>query len=215
MTPLAGIKAAITSLLDQRIQWSTADISVFHGTINAQTDRLNRVISEILDLNRIESGDLVPDQAILAVDDLLSVVGEATAYATLGRVVTMKGQADLVVVGDRALITQALVNLVENAAKYSAADGEIRVVASHSDNEMVVVRVEDDGPGIAQADLSYVFQPYYRAESARRVRGSGLGLTIVKSFVELCGGTVAVERLEQGTRFVVTLRGHPAMVQAS
>lgn len=215
MTPLAGIKAAISNLLDQRIQWSQDDIATFYATIDAQADRLNRVIGDILDLNRIESGDLVPDQTLLSADELLEVVQDATAYVAKGRKLTLSSTPGLFVLGDRALITQALVNLVENAVKYSIPDGEICLIATAGVNDTVRIVVEDEGPGIPPEDLPYVFQRYYRAESARRIRGSGLGLTIVKSFIELCGGSVAVESFEGGARFIVTLPGQPALVGSS
>src|SRR5581483_11447500 len=93
---------------------------------------------------------------------------------------------------DESLIIQALVNLIENAAKYSTQGGSIHLSAAESGSQ-VVLTVADEGPGIPPADLPHVFDRFYRAqESSRRVKGSGLGLSIVKGFVELCGGTVEV-----------------------
>jgi signal transduction histidine kinase len=108
-------------------------------------------------------------------------------------------------VADESLIRQALVNLIENAAKYSTPGGGIHLRAEH-DGAVVAFSVEDDGPGIAPEDLPYVFERFYRAEEhSRRVKGSGLGLTIVKGFVELCGGKVGVESSPKGTRFIIRL----------
>jgi signal transduction histidine kinase len=109
------------------------------------------------------------------------------------------------VLADESLIVQALVNLLENAAKYSTTGGSIRLGASAT-GSVVELSVEDDGPGIATEDLPYVFDRFYRAaEHSRRVKGSGLGLAIVKGFVELCGGSVRVDSSASGTRFVITL----------
>jgi two-component system sensor histidine kinase KdpD len=204
-TPLASIKAAISSVLDKRVAWTEDDIDIFHQTIDSQADRLNRVISDILDLNRIEAGAMTPEQAPLSVPQLLSRAREATRLETVGREVTVDAPQDLRVIADEALITQALVNLIENAVKYSTPGGAIHLDAARG-GEDIILSVADEGPGIAPQDLPYVFERFYRAEEhSRRVKGSGLGLTIVKGFVELCGGRVSVESSPAGTRFVIRL----------
>jgi two-component system sensor histidine kinase BaeS len=97
------------------------------------------------------------------------------------------------------------VNLIENAAKYSTAEGGIRLRAVRAGDD-VELSVEDAGPGIAPQDLPHVFERFYRAdEQSRRVKGSGLGLAIVKGFVTLSGGTVRVESSAAGTRFIISL----------
>jgi two-component system sensor histidine kinase KdpD len=210
-TPLAGIKAAITSVLDRNIRWSEEDIDAFHKTIDSQADRLDRVISDILDLNRIESGAVKPDLEPLDVRVLFNRVREMTSHEAKGREVTIETEPGLRAVGDETLIVQALVNLVENAIKYSTAGGGIRLKAKRAGSDATLA-VEDEGPGIAPQDLPFVFQRFYRAEEhSRRVKGSGLGLSIVKGFVTLCGGTVSVESSPNGTRFIITL---PAVVDA-
>jgi two-component system sensor histidine kinase KdpD len=209
-TPLAGIKAAISSLLDKRIHWSDDDVDAFQRAIDSQADRLNRVISDILDLNRIESGALTPEQGEVPVLGLLERARSATQLETTGRNVTVDAPAELVVMTDEALIVQAVVNLIENAVKYSTPGSAIHLKAWAA-GERVLVSVADEGPGIAPEDLPYVFERFYRAEEhSRRVKGSGLGLTIVKGFVELCGGEVSVESSPAGTRFLINL---PASVR--
>jgi two-component system sensor histidine kinase KdpD len=204
-TPLAGIKASVSSLLDERISWSAEDIDAFHQAIDSQADRLNRIISDILDLNRIESGSLTPEHASLSVRTLLDRAREVTAMEARGREVVVDADESLAVLADEALIMQALVNLIENAIKYSTAGGSIRLTASR-DGDAVSIRVADEGPGITPEDLPYVFERFYRAdEHSRRVKGSGLGLTVVKGFVELCGGTVNVESSPAGTTFSIRL----------
>jgi signal transduction histidine kinase len=124
---------------------------------------------------------------------------------TRGRLVTVDAPSDLRVLADESLIRQALVNLIENAAKYSTHEGTIRLKARFQGREGLIT-VEDEGPGIAAEDLPYVFERFYRAEEhSRRVKGSGLGLTIVKGFVELSGGKVRVESSPAGTRFSISL----------
>jgi len=210
-TPLAGIKAAISSLLDERISWSDEDVDAFNQAIDSQADRLNRIISDILDLNRIESGSLTPERSSISVRALLEHAREVTANEARGREVSVDAEESLAVLADEALIKQALVNLVENAIRYSKAGGTIRLAASRA-GDAVSIRVEDEGPGIAPEDLPFVFQRFYRAdEHSRRIKGSGLGLTVVKGFVELCGGSVSVQSSPIGTTFFVRLPGDSAV----
>jgi signal transduction histidine kinase len=150
----------------------------------------------------------------VAVIELLQAAREATAYEAGGRSVTVEVAPELTIVADRALITQALVNLIENAIKYSTPGGGIRLSAKPGRDGFAEIVVADEGPGIPKEDLPFVFRRYYRADSSRRIKGSGLGLTIVKGFVELCGGSVAVESSEAGTKFVLTLPAAPARVEA-
>ena len=204
-TPLAGIKTGVSSLLDRSVNWSPEDVQAFLETIDSQADRLNRVISDVLDLNRIEAGAVTPTPKPVRARDLLEEARNRTALVTAGRSVSVDVPAEVRVLADESLILQALVNLVENAAKYSTPGGSIRLNGT-ARGSVAELSVEDDGPGIAPEDIPHVFDRFYRAaEHSRGVKGSGLGLAIVKGFVGLCGGSVRVESSAAGTRFVVTL----------
>lgn len=204
-TPLAGIKTSVSNLLDGDVAWSDDDRRAFLETIDSQADRLNRVISDILDLNRIESGVISPKLEPLPARSLLEEAAARASLVTGGRAVTIDADPSAVAVADESLVVQALVNLIENAAKYSTPGGAIRLRASAGDDE-AELSVEDEGPGIAAQDVPHVFERFYRAaEQSRRVKGSGLGLAIVKGFVTLSGGSVRVESSPAGTRFIVTL----------
>jgi two-component system sensor histidine kinase KdpD len=204
-TPLAGIKTSVSSLLDASVHWSSEDVSAFLETIDTQADRLNRVISDILDLNRIESGVVTPMCRTLSAGDLLREARARTATSWAGRALTAEVEGDLLVEADESLIAQALVNLIENAAKYSTPRCGIHLRAAAA-GDRVELMVADEGPGIARQDLPHVFERFYRAaEYSRRVKGSGLGLAIVKGFVTLSGGTVRVESSPEGTRFIISL----------
>ncbi len=210
-TPLAGIKTSVTSLLDASVQWSDEDVAAFLETIDTQADRLNRVISDILDLNRIESGVVAPVCRTLSARDLLEEARTRTTTSWSGRELTIEAADNALVEADESLITQALVNLIENAAKYSTAERPIHLRAARTGDRVELI-VADEGPGIARQDLPHVFERFYRAaDYSRRVKGSGLGLAIVKGFVTLSGGTVRVESSADGTRFVISL---PAGVAA-
>jgi two-component system sensor histidine kinase KdpD len=209
-TPLAGIKTAVSSLLDGAVPWSDEDRQAFLETIDSQADRLNRVISDILDLNRIESGVIAPALRPLDVEGLLRDARERTAIVTRPREVTIDAPPDTVLLADESLIGQALVNLIENAAKYATPSTPIHLIARRAMSGVELI-VADEGPGIAPRDVPHVFERFYRAqEGSRRVKGSGLGLAIVKGFVQLCGGAVRVESSPDGTRFIINL---PAAVR--
>lgn len=220
-TPLTGIKTAVSSLLDTTVAWSAEDHAAFLETIDSQADRLNRVISDILDLNRIESGVIAPARRPVDVAALFDDVRERTAMVTDARTVSASVPPRTTIHADESLVAQALVNLVENAAKYSTPGLPIHLSATTTGDTVEIV-VADEGPGIARRDLPHVFERFYRAqEGSARVKGSGLGLAIVKGFIDLSGGTVrvestpATERTAAGTRFIITLpRGEQARATA-
>lgn len=203
-TPIAGIKASVTSLLDASVSWSEDDRRAFLEAIESQSDRLDRVISDILNLNRIEQGTVAPFMESVLVCELLEESRERTAHLTRDRDVVIEAPPDLEVEVDEALIIQALVNLIENAAKYSPPGTPIKISAQSSE-QGVELAVEDRGPGVAPEDLPHVFDRFYRGTSrGQRVSGSGLGLAVVRGFARLCGGDAYAERGEDGgSRFVI------------
>jgi two-component system sensor histidine kinase KdpD len=200
-TPVATIKAAITSVLDTDIRWSAEDLDAFYRTIDEQADRLTAVLGAVLDLNRLASGAFEPDSSVVRCEHLLQRAAEVAGPETNGRQLVIEAPSDLRVLVDESLIVQALANLISNSAKYSQPEGTIRLGANEVDGQ-VVISVEDEGPGIDPADLPHIFEQFYRSPAHRgRVKGSGLGLTIVKGFVEACGGTVEVTSTGEKTRF--------------
>jgi two-component system sensor histidine kinase KdpD len=203
-TPLAGIKAAISSLLDRNVGWSEQDKAAFYETIDSQADRLDRLISDILDLNRIESGVVRPIRRVVAARELLGEAVERARSSTADRDISIR-DGDVLVYTDSLLTVQALVNLIENAAKYSRPGGAI-LLGAEATPEGAQLTVTDEGPGIPEQDLPLVFDRFYRTQDAtKRAKGSGLGLAIVKGFVNVCGGSVEARSSPAGTCFTITL----------
>ena len=163
------------------------------GIMRAEAARLGRIVSDLLDLSRIERG-LEPTLHRVPV----AVEAALVATADLFR----RGVADTIVVdcapalppvdADPDALERILTNLVSNAVKYSPPGSEVRLGARRA-GAMVEVEVRDRGVGMADGALARIFEPYYRAAETSTVRGTGLGLAVVKALVEAHGGAIHVE----------------------
>ena len=200
-TPLATITGAASSLLQDA---SLGDDSrrELQEAIYEEAVRLNRLVTNLLDMTRLESGSLQLNRDWHSVEEL---VGSALARLEPGltdRTVRVSIPADLPLVPvDGVLVEQALVNLLENALKYTDPPGAIEVTARRQDDS-IVVEVADEGPGLPAGAEERVFEKFYRAGSAQR--GFGLGLPICRAIVTAHDGRIWAERREpRGTRFLL------------
>jgi len=205
-TPLASILGSASSLKQYRSQLSDTDQAELLGTIQEEAERLNRFIANLLDMTRLESGALAPNLELI---DLGDVVGSVLRRAPLKQhMVSLDLEPGLPMLRlDPVLFEQVLFNLLDNAAKYSGAESEIRLTAQRDDGH-VLVRVADEGEGIPDGDLERIFDKFYRVHAADRKRaGTGLGLAICRGFVEAMGGTIkAANRTDRtGAVFTITL----------
>jgi signal transduction histidine kinase/putative methionine-R-sulfoxide reductase with GAF domain len=209
-TPLTAIKAYTESLLDNLETPSFALQEKFLTVINEECDRLARMVNDVLDLSRMDSG-----RRRLRAEPLLMSSVVADALPTVAPVLDAKGlhvQVDVPrdlprIEADLDLLKQIVVNLLHNAAKFSPPGRRITVRASVA-GERVRLEVEDQGNGIPEDKLPHVFERFYRVEDGSGVRsdGTGLGLAIVKGAVELHGGTIAVASdVGHGTRFTLEM----------
>lgn len=208
-SPLTAIKAAVSSLRDPDLHWSPGDTGGFLETIDAQTDRLTHVVTELLDMARLESGSSAIHLESIEVSLLLRDVMQATAAVTSGRPVTVEARNGVWTRSDYRLLMQALGNLVENAARYSVPGGAIRLCAE-AGSDCVAISVKDQGPGIPEQDLPHVFEKFYRGVQSRRSPGTGLGLAIAKAMVDLIGGSISVRSSFKETVFTVRLPAEAA-----
>jgi two-component system sensor histidine kinase KdpD len=202
-SPLTAIKAAVTSLRDTSVQWTEEDVDAFLETIESQTDRLARTVSNLLEMSRLESGvtaRLEPIELRPLIDEAL----QATSAITAGRRVQCDVPEGQWARADYGLLLQAIANLIENAAKYSTPGSPI-AIESDSRPGRVFIRVRDYGPGIPESDIPHIFEKFYRGSHVGAVRGTGLGLALVKAMVETCGGTISVESSKAGTVFEISL----------
>jgi len=209
-TPLTAIKAYTETLIDNVESPTFTMQGKFLQIVNEECDRLSRIVNDVLDLSRMESGRRRLKADSIDLRRLLEEV-EPTVLPEL----THKSArihydipADLPrLEADPDLLKQVLVNLIVNAAKFTRPDTDVTVRATRH-GERMMIAVEDHGRGIPGDKLSRVFDRFYRIEDEgmERVHGTGLGLAIVKSVVELHGGTVRVESVVgEGSRFLVDL----------
>ena len=206
-TPLATIIASAGSLRQQDVAWTPDERQAFAQAIEEQAERLNRLVGNLLDLSRIEGGVLRPQKNWHDLGLLVDDVVHRLESVTQRHHVTVSVPQDLPpVLLDPVEIDEVLSNLLENAARYSPPDTEIRLDVRR-DGQSVRVVVGDRGPGIAEDALPYLFDPFYRVlDGQPRPQGLGLGLAIVKGLVEAHGGRVKAEnRGGGGAQFSFTL----------
>ena len=212
-TPLATIETALGSLRSGSLELTKEDRSDLLEAIAVELDRLKRLVENLLDLSRLQAGAAEPIPELWTAEQLLADALDEVEGAERVQVVVADG-LPLVRV-DGAQIQRVLVNLLENALKFSSATEPVQLRANPS-REEVVVRVTNHGHGIPQAELGRIFEPFQRVEGAR-TGGAGLGLAIAKGFTEANGGRIWAEsRPEQGATFVLVLPavGAPALVPA-
>ncbi|MEV7542486.1 sensor histidine kinase KdpD [Streptomyces sp. NPDC089915] len=188
-TPLAGIKASVTSLRSDDVEWSEEDKAELLEGIEDGADRLAALIGNLLDMSRLNTGTVVP---LIRETDLDEVVPMA-----LGGVPEDSVDLDIpetlpMVAVDRGLLERAVANIVENAVKYSPHGQPVNVSASALGSR-VELRVVDRGPGVPDEAKNRIFEPFQRHGDAPRGAGVGLGLAVARGFTEAIGGTLAAE----------------------
>jgi two-component system sensor histidine kinase KdpD len=192
-TPLAGIKAAASSLRQHDVRWSRADTEEFLATIEESADLLNEVVANLLDMSRLQAGVLSVNLMPVALDE---VVARALIGGPAGERVTVEVPDDLpLVTADPGLLERVLANLVGNAHHHAAGSGPVRIVAV-PDGRRVRLSVVDTGPGIDPADRERIFAPFQRLDDRRT--GIGLGLAIARGFSTAMGGTLEPARTAGG-----------------
>ncbi|MBV8463963.1 MAG: DUF4118 domain-containing protein [Acidimicrobiales bacterium] len=202
-TPLATMKVASSTLRDPDADLDGAALRELYALIDEETDRLTRLVSGLLDLNRVDAGVLELHHEAVPVADLVTGVLDDLRTSLSGREVVVDVPADLPPVDvDRVLLGQALANLVDNAHRHAPLSTPLRVSAS-SDPEGVTISVTDAGPGVPPAERLAVFDRFVRFDTGGR---AGLGLWIAKTFVDAHEGRVWVaDTPGGGACFNVTL----------
>ncbi len=198
-SPLAAIKASVTDLLSEDVPRSAGDRREVLETIDKESDRLNALIANLLDMSRIEAGALKarPEAVDLVEAVAASVDGLSARWPSI-RVRTRVGEATFVE-ADPAFLDRVLFNLLDNAAKAAMRAERLEVeVEARDDGERTVTRVVDHGGGVASSAREQLFFPFYGMKEREGRLGPGLGLAIVKGFLSLMGGEIWVEETSGG-----------------
>ncbi|MCC6578994.1 MAG: sensor histidine kinase KdpD [Phycisphaeraceae bacterium] len=205
-TPLAAIAGSASAMLERNHDDATRHDLL--RTIYEEADRLARLVDNLLHLTRIESGSLKVRKQWQPLDEVVGSALHRVEPALRSRAIETSIPADLGLVPlDGLLIEQVLVNLLDNAAKYTPADSAVTVSARQTPDG-VDVEIADRGPGLDEAERERVFDKFYRScrVSSDRGRGAGLGLAICRAIIQAHGGNIrALPRDGGGTRFVFTL----------
>lgn len=211
-TPLAAIRGYVETLTMPSVPLDVATQHRYLGIVTQETERLERLVGDLLDLARLEGGGLMMEQVPVPVAPLFQRVADRHGPLLRDRdvrLVTSVEPASLQVCGDATRLEQALQNLAANAIRHTPAGGEIRLQA-REDDDAVTLMVEDTGTGVPEEHLPRVFDRFYKADASRTgttmPSGSGLGLSIVRAIAHAHGGTAAVRNVPGGgARFTLRL----------
>jgi two-component system sensor histidine kinase KdpD len=221
-TPLTSIKASVTTLLEDFRAGAHAGEDVALGeegrgemleVIDEETDRLNHFVEGLVEMARIEAGEMRLRPRWGSLEEIVAAALERAAPLTRAHRVEVALDAELPSVRvDARAVAEVLYTLVDNAAKYSPAGASIRVEAEHDGERAVRLSVEDEGPGVPRELRERVFDKFFRAmrdgdSGTPKPSGTGMGLAIAKGLVEAHGGSIRIEdaRRGAGSRVVVTL----------
>lgn len=212
-SPLTAIRVAAESLASPALRLSDADRRRQLDTVREESRRLDRLVANLLDISRLQTGAARPRRELVGVDEL---VGQAlTELAREDPSVEIELPADIPFVEvDAVQVERVLVNLIENALRFSPVDENVIVRVTTSATE-AIVSVDDRGPGIEERDLERIFEPFERVTGGDERRGTGLGLAIARGFAEANGGRIWAEsRPGRGSTFMLAFPVAPAPVRA-
>jgi signal transduction histidine kinase len=210
-TPLTAIKGSVDNMLDGITGSLNEKQSRYLTRIKSNADRLGRLITDLLDLSKIESGKIDLRPAYLTVNLLAKEVVEVlrtVAGEKLINLEVIRSEDNVQVWGDRDKVVQILMNLVGNALKFTPLHGAISVAIEKLDAEWVKLSVADTGPGIPAEEAAKIFDKFYQVEQSnkQKARGTGLGLAISKALVDMHGGKIWIESgVDRGSVFSFTL----------
>ena len=206
-TPLAAILGAVSSLRSFADKYEAAEREELLATLQDEAERLNRFVSNLLDMTRLESGALELKLDLVDVGEIIGAALQRAGSVLARHRVEIAVAPELPMLRlDAVLFEQVLFNLLDNAAKYSLPDSRIDIRGSR-DGELVEIEVADEGPGIPRADRERIFDKFYRVQAQdRRRAGTGLGLAICRGFVEAMGGWIVARNRRDRSGAVLTIR---------
>jgi two-component system, OmpR family, phosphate regulon sensor histidine kinase PhoR len=208
-TPIFTIQLSLETLIDGAVKDESVNMDFLKRALN-QTNRLTELVDDLINISRLETGMKI-SKRYFEINRFISDVVNGLTDLSKNRKVEIKIESEVSdktrAFGDEERLKQVIVNLVDNAIKYSTENGEIKIGITKTEKD-VIVSVSDNGVGIPKDDLPRIFERFYRVDKTRSrdMGGSGLGLSIVKHILELHSSTIKVESEEgKGTRFEFNL----------
>ena len=200
-TPISAIKASVTSLLQRDVTWTDEDRDELLRTIDEETDRLNTLVGNLLDMSRLQAGALEISPVSVGLDEVLPAALHSLGVPD-GSVRLDVPETLPRVLADRGLLERALANVISNAVRFSPPGSPPRVLAGVVDG-VVDVRVVDRGPGVPTAERDRLFKPFQRLGDTGQSEGVGLGLAVAKGFLEAMGGEIEADDTPGGGLTIV------------
>jgi two-component system, OmpR family, sensor histidine kinase KdpD len=194
-TPLTSIRAAVDNLLEKSLDWDRDTLREFHLIISEEVSRLTHLVQNLLEMARIEAGELHPVKEWGSVSEIFGNVLERCAPELSNHQVQVELKEGIPMVKvDSRLLAEVIVNLIDNAAKYSPEASKI-VIRGAIEGTSLTISVKDQGPGIPSDELSRVFDKFYRgtSRSVKSKGGTGMGLAISRGIIEQHGGNIWAE----------------------
>jgi len=210
-TPLTAVKGSVDNMLDGLTGTLNEKQIRYLTRIKSNTDRLSRLINDLLDLSRIEAGKIDIKPTVLSPESLARDVVESLRSMVVDKLIDLEvtcQERDVTAWADRDKVTQVLMNLVGNAVKFTPSHGNVTIAIQRNGETWVQISVADTGPGIPRPEIERIFDKFYQVSQVdkRKSRGTGLGLAISKALVQMHGGKIWVEsELGKGSSFFFTL----------
>jgi len=203
-SPLATIKASVTSLRSEAVAWDSNARPELLAAIDEESDHLNRLVGNLLDMSRIEAGALKPNRKWNALAEIVGGVVARTLHGPAAQQhhleIDVSEDLPLAPV-DYVQLEQVFSNLISNCLKYAPANSTVRVSARVQADQNLLVQVSNQGPPVPEEHLDRIFDKFYRVTNADRVTGTGLGLSICRGIIEAHGGRIWAENRSDGFVF--------------
>lgn len=204
-TPITTILGAVTSLKDEKIVTNKSALTRLIFETNIAAERLKRLVENLLDITRLESGNLIPKKDWHSINDLFNLlINKIKAGGCNHNFVVNINEDTGILFFDYTLIEQALINIIHNSIEYTPPESTIEINAKRTTEGLAII-ISDNGKGFPEEELKNLFKKFYRMPGTKS-GGTGLGLSIAKGFVEAHGGTISVRnRKPGGAEFIILL----------
>lgn len=204
-SPLAAIKASISSLRSGAVPWDTPARDDLLATIEEETDQLNLLVGNLLDMSRIEAGGLAPKRQWNSIGEIIASVTSRYGAKAQSHQLLLDLPGDLPLVAtDYVMMEQVFNNLISNSTKYAPENTPV-LIKARKNLENLLIQVINQSPPVLEEHLEHIFDKFFRITKADKVTGTGLGLSICKGIVEAHGGRIWAENLPEGFCFNISL----------